>query len=301
MVREEILHIMPTGLRGFMKDGLKGAADPEEIRIRIGQAPEVRCANRSIWLPYTITAEDLEEMLTFISGYSVYAYEEEIRQGYLTIAGGNRIGFAGETRLVDGRVDRMTHICFLNIRIAAERKGCAKELLPFLFEEGEFLNTLLIAKPGAGKTTFLRDCVRMLSDGEAGRDGKKVCVIDERSEIAASHLGVPQNDVGRRTDVLDGCPKQEGMRMAMRSMSPEIIGIDELGGKEDAKAVEEMILSGCKILGTMHGSCVEHSMQTAGMKRMYRKKLFARYVLLNKTETGERTFLVYDQDCKRLC
>lgn len=300
-MKREILHILPIGLRDVMDREFRSRDDIEEIRIRVGQPPEVRCTKGSFWLPQKVTAEEIEEMLTFISDYSIYAYEEEIRQGYLTIEGGNRVGFAGQVRIERGRVVRMTNIRFFNIRIARERKGCAKELLPWMQEDGEFLNTLLVSSPGAGKTTFLRDCVRMLSNGDQNRPGKKVCVIDERSEIAACHLGEPQNDLGRRTDVLDGCPKKEGMRMALRSMSPEILAVDELSGSKDARAVEEMILSGCKILGTMHGDNMEHISQMKKLGAMYQKKLFQRYVFLKKREDGAREWTVYNQECQRLC
>lgn len=300
-MKEEILHIMPVRLRPVFEQGLRTHADTEEIRIRIGQAPELRCKEGSIWLSLKVTAEDIEEMLTFISRYSIYAYEEEIRQGYLTIAGGNRIGFAGQARVKDGQVSRMTNIRFLNIRIAGEKKGCADKLLPWLYEGERFLNTLLISRPGVGKTTCLRDCIRLISNGDMQRKGRKVCVIDERSEIAACHLGVPQNDVGKRTDVLDQSPKRVGMRMALRSMSPEIIAVDELGGEEDAREVENMILCGCGILGTMHGEDIGHVMQQEEVGRMYRKKLFERYVFLKRQENGEREFFVYDQDARQLC
>lgn len=300
-MKQEILHIMPMRLRGFFEQALEGITDAEEIRIRVGQPPEIRCTGQSIWLLQKITTEDMEEMLTFISHYSLYAYEEEMRQGYLTVEGGSRIGFAGQVRMEDRKIVCMTNIRFLNIRIARERKGCAEELLPWLYEDGEFLNTILISRPGVGKTTLLRDCVRMISNGAGKRGGKKVSVIDERSEIAACHLGVPQNDLGRRTDVLDGCPKQIGMRMALRSMSPEVIAVDELGGKRDAEAVTEMILSGCRILGTMHGEKIEHVMQTEEMAKMYKNRLFQRYVILEKQKDGRRNYLIYDQECQRLC
>ncbi len=300
-MKQEILHILPIRLRDVMKREFRNRNDIEEIRIRVGQPPEIRCAEKSVWLSQSVTAEDIEEMLTFVSDYSIYAYEEEIRQGYLTIEGGNRVGFAGQVRIEQGKVVRMTNIRFLNIRIARERKGCAKELLAWMHEDGSFLNTLLISKPGAGKTTFLRDCVRLLSDGDEERAGRKVCVIDERSEIAACHLGVPQNDLGRRTDVLDGCPKKEGMRMALRSMSPEILAVDELGGSEEARAVKEMILSGCKILGTMHGDNMDHVSQMSQLGEMHQKQLFQRYVFLNKKEDGTREWTVYNQECQRLC
>lgn len=300
-MKQEILHIMPVRLRESVSQRLMEAADIEEIRIRIGQPIELRYAKKSVWMAQAVTAADLDEMLTFISQYSIYAYEEEIRQGYLTIEGGNRIGFAGQVRLMEGQVSRMTNIRFLNIRIAGEQKGCARDLLPWLYEEGELLNTLLLSNPGVGKTTCLRDCIRLISNGDERHPGKKICVIDERSEIAACHLGIPCNDLGKRTDVLDGCPKQAGMRMALRSMSPEVIAVDELGGSEDAASIEEMILCGCRILGTMHGDQMEHIVQQSGMERIYRNRLFRRYVFLKKQEDGSRIFHVYDQECRRLC
>ena len=298
---QKILHIMPVRLRTGIEQVLKEQTDTEEIRIRIGQPIELRGKDTSVWLRDIITVEDIEEMLTFISRYSIYAYEEEIKQGFLTIEGGSRIGFAGQVRLEEGQVCYMTNIRFLNIRIAKEQKNCALELLPWLYEEGELSSTLFISKPGVGKTTYLRDCIRLISNGSRMQAAKKVCVIDERSEIAACHLGIPQNDVGKCTDVLDGCPKQMGMRMALRSMSPEVIEVDELGGREDAHAVEQMILCGCKILGTMHGEHMRHIIKTAGMEEIYQKKLFGRYVFLKKDADGQRTFEVYNRECERLC
>ena len=299
--KNEIIHILPHRLRAPVGNYLDKCPDVEEIRIRVGQRTELRRGGQSIWLDGRVTADEIAQMMTFVSRYSIYAYEEEIRNGFLTIEGGHRIGFAGQVRLEHGQVFRMTNLSFLNIRIAAERRGCAAALLPWLYEDGAFFNTLLVSKPGVGKTTCLRDCVRMISEGELTGCAKKVCVIDERSEIAACHLGVPQNDVGCRTDVLDGCPKQEGMRMALRSMSPDVIAVDELGGAEDAKIVEQMILGGCRVIGTLHGEKMEHIIGISGVDEMYRKKLFQRYVFLHKKDDGERGFCIYNEECERLC
>ncbi len=301
-MKQEILHILPVRLREGMQKSLSGQAAAEEIRIRIGQPPEIRLKDKSVWLPEYIRSEDIEEMLTFISRYSIYAYEEEIRQGFLTIEGGHRIGFAGQIRMKGGQVHTMTNIRFLNIRIASEQKGCAKGLLPFIYDkESRILNTLFVSEPGIGKTTFLRDCIRLVSDGGNGRDGKKVCVIDERSELAACHLGIPQNDIGRRTDVIDGCPKHAGMFMALRSMSPEVIAVDELGGQEDADAVKQALLYGCKILGTVHGETIGHTVRLEGIRQICKDRLVGRFVFLKKNKNGDRFFEVYDQEHGRIC
>lgn len=300
-MRNEILHIMPLRLRKTFETELCRHSDLEEIRIRIGQPVELRCRRESFFLKERMNSQDFEEMLTFISQYSIYAYEEEIRQGFVTIEGGHRIGFAGQVRVEDGVIRHIVNIRFLNIRIAREKKDCAREMISWLYDGDEVLNTLLISQPGIGKTTYLRDCIRMLSNGEGGRVGRKVCVIDERSEIAACHMGIPQNDMGVRTDVLDGCPKKNGMLMALRSMSPEVLAVDELGGEEDAHAVEQVLLAGCRVVGTVHGNNMHYLIQQEVIHKMHQKKLFQRYILLEKKEDGERQFQVYDEELERLC
>ena len=212
----------------------------EEIRVRVGQPIEFCYGSDNCYLTgkekeqmfcsekdyrrwekdlYHATEADLREMLNYISNYSLYAYKEEIKQGYITIEGGHRVGVAGQTVLVDGKIAGISPITFLNIRIAHEKCGCARKILPLIRQRDSIYNTLILSMPGAGKTTLLRDSIRALSNGEAYGIRLKVCVVDERSEIAASFHGVPQNDMGPRTDVMDGCGKAEGMQLLIRSMS----------------------------------------------------------------------------------
>ncbi len=202
----------------------------EEIRVRVGQPIEFCYGSDNCYLTgkekeqmfcnekdyrrwekdlYHATEADLREMLNYISNYSLYAYKEEIKQGYITIEGGHRVGVAGQTVLVDGKIAGISPIMFLNIRIAHEKCGCARKILPLIRQRDSIYNTLILSMPGAGKTTLLRDSIRALSNGEAYGIRLKVCVVDERSEIAASFHGVPQNDMGPRTDVMDGCGKAE--------------------------------------------------------------------------------------------
>lgn len=300
-MKNEIVHIMPFRLREMFDGILREREDIEEIRIRVNKKIELRCSRGDFFAEEIISAEDIEEMLVYISQYSVYAYEEEIRQGFVTIEGGHRIGFTGQVGAENGKIYHMGNIRFLNIRIARERKGCAKSLYPFLYDGDELLNVLLVSLPNVGKTTFLRDCVRMISDGAKGKTGRKVCVIDERSEIAACHMGIPQNDVGIRTDVLDSCPKTLGMKMAIRSMSPEILAVDELGGNEDIRAAEEALLSGCRVIATMHGNKKEQITGGSAFGEVYKKHLFDRYIFLEKQSDGKRTFQVYDGELQKIC
>ncbi len=230
---------------------------------------------------YCVSNAELQETLSCIAGYSLYAFDEEMRQGFLTVDGGHRVGIAGKAVMDDGRIRCMRHISFLNIRLSHEMPGCADRVLPYLVQDGELCHTLILSPPGCGKTTLLRDLVRQISNGTEVLSGRTVGVVDERSEIAGCYLGIPQNDVGIRTDVLDGCSKTEGMMMLLRAMSPQVIAVDELGGIEDRQAVEAVFHCGCRLLATIHGSSVEDLKQRPLLRHMAEQKLFERYVLLD--------------------
>jgi stage III sporulation protein AA len=131
--------------------------------------------------------------------------------------------------------------------------------------------------------------------------GRKIGVVDERSELAACYLGIPQNDLGPRTDVMDACPKSEGMIMLLRSMSPEILGVDELGGQADYEAVEYALHCGCRVLGTMHGESIQEMTEKPYLSRWLEKKFFERYLFLRKTEGKRRECQIYNERLERIC
>lgn len=303
----EISQLFPVHLRQNIREmpwqGL------EEIRIRIGQPLEFCYGQGYRYLSageengalYRMQGEDLAEMLDYISNYSLYAYQEEVKQGYITIEGGHRIGLIGQAVTEQGKITGIHPITFLNFRIAHERIDCAKELLPYLLEGNSIYNTLFLSAPGAGKTTYLRDCIRLLSKGEGERAGMKVCVVDERSEIAACHMGVPQNDLGPRTDVLDGCGKTEGMLLLLRSMSPQVIAVDELGTEEDFLAVEQAVCSGSRILGTIHAGELQELEEKPHLKHWMEKQMFQRFVQIRRQKNGEREIHIFDEGMRRLC
>lgn len=318
---EYIRQIFPVGIREFLA-GQEWQRGLEEIRVRVGQPVEfwydtgvrylVLRGGTGIWMtererregaypPCRAGMQEIMEMMSYISSYSLYAYREELRQGFLVIEGGHRVGLAGGAVMEKGRIAGVSPVTFLNIRVSHEVLGCAGGLVDQIRDRDSVRNTLIVSKPGAGKTTLLRDCVRQLATGAPGRAGLKVCVVDERSELAACHLGIPQNDLGERTDVLDGCGKAEGMQMLLRTMSPQVIAVDELGGAEDVAAVEQAMYAGCRVIGTIHAGSVEELGEKPGLGGWVKKRLFERYVLVERGTDGARRMTLYGPQMERIC
>lgn len=244
---------------------------------------------------YIVTPSDVKSTLDFISDYSLYAYEDEIRQGFITVKGGHRVGLAGQVVLDRGRVRSVKHISFINIRVSHQVRGCGEEVLPYLIKNERLLHTLIISPPGCGKTTLLRDVIRLLSDGNSYAKGMSVGVVDERSEIAACHMGIPQNDVGIRTDILDCCPKAEGMLMLLRSMNPRVIAVDEIGGREDIDAISYVINCGCGILATVHGDSIDDIRNKPVLRKLVEEKVFSRYIVLGKNPEVGSIESIFDE------
>jgi stage III sporulation protein AA len=292
--------VLPKSLHPYLPENFEDGL--EEIRIRVGQVAELVYGDYSCIHMKKISEDEITEMLNYLSDYSPYAIEEELRQGFFTMKGGHRVGVAGRTNRDGGEdgINRMTDIGAFNIRVAHEVKGCAEALLPHLC--GEHLhNMFLVAGPGMGKTTVLRDLIRLLSEGDGKCGGVKVGVVDERSEIAACYCGIPQNDLGPRADVLDNCPKRKGMQMLLRTMSPQVIAIDELGAKEEFDAVYEILYSGCHLIATVHAHHVSELAEKPYMKELMETGQIDRLVEIQRAADGGRHFLVYDGRFDRLC
>lgn len=222
------------------------------------------------------------ESIQILSSHSMYAYEDEIRQGFLTVAGGHRVGICGKVVLDGHLVKTIKDISSINIRFAHEVRGCADKLLEDIYEDKEVCSLLIVSPPAGGKTTLLRDIIRQVSDGNEYGKGVTVGLVDERSEIAACYKGVPQNDVGMRTDVLDCCPKTEGMQMLLRSMSPKVIAVDEIGDERDYDALNMALYCGCKILATVHGSNYDELLKKPLLNKLINQGVFNRIIFLKE-------------------
>jgi stage III sporulation protein AA len=267
----------------------------EEIRIRENRPLMIHSHGRDYFLcadgevtsqitkAYIVTRADTKRVLGLISDYSIYAFEEELRNGYITLKGGHRVGLVGTTVLENGRVKTMKYVNSFNIRISREIKGVSNKALPFITKGNDVCHTLVISSPQMGKTTLLRDIARNLSNGFKSLKGKRVGIVDERSEIAGCYEGIPQKDVGCRTDILDACPKAEGIIMMIRSMSPDVIITDEIGRPEDASAIEDAMNAGIKIITSAHGSCLNEALARPFMSSLLSKRIFERILVLGNS------------------
>lgn len=267
----------------------------QELRLRKGQPLWIRTWEDSGFLHIDgtvgtspengriVTGQELKATISKLSAYSLYAFEEELRQGFLTIEGGHRVGFCGKAVWEKDRIRTLAQISSLNIRVAREVYGCADRILPYLIEEGRFLPTVIVSPPGCGKTTVLREIVRQISSGFYG-SYLTVGVADERGEISGMRNGSPQMNLGYCTDVIYGCPKGEGMEMLLRSMAPDIIAVDELGGMGEYTAVENMVHGGVGLLCTAHGGSMEDLQKRPCLCAMMKRDMIKRFVFLSTAE-----------------
>lgn len=291
----------------------------EEIRVREARPLEIVyrgrygfvCAQGAVldqpFGAYHPSRDDCLKLLDLLTNHSMYTLDEQLKRGYITIRGGHRVGFAGRTVLEQGKVKQIKDISSFNIRIAREVRNAGSSLLPYLLDRASHRihHTLIVSPPLQGKTTLIRDLARLISCGDfrppgIQRGGFKVGIVDERSEIAACVKGIPHFDVGPRTDVLDSCPKAEGMMMMIRSMSPDVLIVDEIGTKEDAAAIHEAIHAGIRVVATAHGNDLADIRRRPMLAGLLERRVFSRFVLLGKSQGPGTIEHIYDEHGARL-
>ena len=274
----------------------------EEFRLRVMHPMTVLTSEGELnaapnAIDSLVTAEDLEQMLGAVTEYSRYACIETLRQGFLALRGGFRLGVCGSAVVREGEVSSLKEISSLSLRIVCEEVGLGSGIAPQLFDEsGQFLSTLILSPPGGGKTTLLRDLIRSLSLGDSEHRALRVAVIDERGEIAVCCKARPQMELGNHTDVLSLCPKATGIMMVLRGMNPQLIAVDEITAAEDISAMCLAANCGVGLLASIHAASVEELTQKPLFEELLRAKVFRRCVSIRK-EGGRRTYEVGELPC----
>ncbi len=282
----------------------------EEIRIRVDRPVILKYPEgKEDILDHVVTQNEILNILQSLCNNSIYSYQSQICDGYITLQGGHRVGITGNVAMKDGKITNVNYVSSLNFRIAREIIGASDEILKEVVTRKsntssqnnyrnanidnndisnlEINNTLIVSRPGCGKTTVLRDLVRNISNM-----GFTVSLIDERGEIASMYKGIPQNDIGLRTDVMDNVTKSLGMKIAVRTMAPQVIVADEIGTEGDLEAINYGICSGIKGIFTAHGADISELRQNETLNKLYEEKLFKRIIFLeNRGKMGKVYYL----------
>lgn len=300
---EQAAELLPPRLRRLameVPDGRKERA--EELRLRVREPITLLTEEGELSVAPAdrdalVTADDMERMVAGVTEYSRYASAEMLRQGFLSVRGGFRLGVCGTAVLREGVVCGIKDFSSLALRIVREHIGVASPLVSDAFDgAGRFRSTLILAPPGAGKTTLLRDMIRCLSLGSDTHSALRVCVVDERGELAVACRGEPQMELGSHTDVLTGCPKALGITMVLRAMSPQVIAVDEVAAREDAAAVCAAANCGVGLLASAHAADVEELTRKPLWRELLRSAVFERAVVIT-CENGVRRYRWEDLPC----
>ena len=262
----------------------------EEIRIRANRQILLKFCDKEVIINYIVTQDEILQILQFICDNSIYSYQNQICSGFITIKRtAIEFGITGDVVFEDGRVKNISHIYSLNFRIAREINGAGEEILKNVIDldKKTVFNTLIVGAPNTGKTTIIRDLAKSLSNGNEILNGMTIGIVDERGELSAMYRGIPQNDLGLRTDILNNVKKSLGIEMLVRSMAPQVVIADEIGNEEDISAIKYALTSGVKGIFTAHGENYQDLKQNPIFCKMINLNLFQKIIFLNKNQKGK--------------
>ncbi|MBP3597172.1 MAG: stage III sporulation protein AA [Clostridia bacterium] len=294
---DEVLKYFPRKISNLIYDKL---IDAEEIRLRQAKPIIIKKSGTSIVIEYNVSSEEIIECLQRICEYSVYSYQNQISQGFITVMGGHRIGLTGSCVFEDGKITNIKYVNSLNFRIARQVYGASKNVLPEIINGNTIFNTIIVSPPGYGKTTILKDVIRNLSSGINGFNAIDVGVVDERGEIAALFKGKCQNDLGIRVDVLENVTKSIGIKMLVRTMAPKVVVADEIGCKDDIDAINYTFCSGVKGIFTAHGDSYSDFIKNPIMKELLELRIIEKLIFLDK-EKGNIKEIIELGDKEECC
>ncbi|MEG2788454.1 MAG: stage III sporulation protein AA [Romboutsia sp.] len=312
---DEIINSLSINLREKIQSISTDNINIEEIRLRSNKPLILNANNKDYFYnqklnkldfkmdnPYIVSKEDVEQTFQIICKYSIHSFMDDIKKGFITLRGGHRVGLVGKVIIEDGQVKNIKHVSSLNIRISREVIGCSDKILAHIIKAGNQVNnTLIISPPQCGKTTLVRDIVRNLSNGNEkyGFKGIKVALIDERNEISGSYLGIPQMDIGIRTDIIETCPKNLGIMMLLRSMSPNLIVTDEIGSIDEIKALYTALNGGVSLITTVHGDSIDDIKNRKELSCLLDEELFKKVIILSAKKGPGTIEKIYDLEEKR--
>ncbi len=301
---EKALSLLPSNLCQLILC-LDDWQSMEELRLRAGQAPSFVRAGReifpSLWQNHSVSKRELSWLVEAGAQGSLHSVLDQLRQGFLPLEGGHRLGICGTLAMKEGEVMSFRHVSSLALRFARDVQGIARPLLPDLFQGEQFQNTLLLSPPGGGKTTLLRDCIRSLSTGQAGIAPQRIGVADERGELSGMYQGSAQRDLGRSTDVLDACPKAQALLMLLRGMNEQILAMDEITAPKDLRVLGEVVGCGVGLLCTAHGNSPEVFCLRPLYRQLLASGIFQRFVWI-RLLGGKRSYFVQTgEEMKTAC